>query len=128
MRRVEGTLLQCVQQATELSRLRTEEEQAASPVLCRLQGSLLTSLYLHPGEGEGMTLKQLGQAISKQEKVSSVPVAQEPALLEYDETWLGEHIDDQLVLGKLYLKAQFQPVALIYQLTSARLAQEGRKL
>jgi hypothetical protein len=122
MKRVEGTLLQCVQQATKLEGLRTKEEQVASPVLCRLQGSLLTILYLMPGESEGILLKDLGQAISNQAKVSSAPVAQEPAFLEYDETLLGELDDDQLILGKLYLRTQSQPVAFIYQQTSAQQA------
>jgi hypothetical protein len=116
MKQVRGTLHECVQKTADICTLRTQEEQGTIQFYCRIRYPLLTSLYLNPVESEQMTLKRLGEAITQQARVSQVPVAHTSALLEYDDAWDGEALDDQRTFGKLYLVGTSEPVALIYLL------------
>lgn len=118
MKRITGTLGTCLQQATDLCSVRTREEpaSAASAVRCQLQGDLVTGLYLVPGEAEGMTLKRLGEAITTQARISPTPLEQQPAILEYDETGVGQVLNARRIIGTLSLRGEAQPVALLYYL------------
>ena len=115
-KRIEGTLMWCVQKATDWYRERAEESQGKHDFRCRIQGALLTALYLGFGENDEVPLKRLGEAISEQSRVSQSPIGHTPAILEYDDAWVGESIDDRLVFGKLYFASGPEPVALIYQI------------
>jgi hypothetical protein len=85
-------------------------------VRCQLQGPLVTGLYLVPGETEGITLKRLGEAISTQARISPCPLEQQPALLDYDDTSLGQTSGNRRMLGTLSLTGENEPVALLYWL------------
>ena len=118
MKRITGTLGSCLQQATTVcsEQLHEEKSVAAVTVRCQLQGPLVTGLYLVPGETEGITLKRLGEAISTQARISPCPLEQQPALLDYDDTNLGQTSDNRRILGTLSLTGENQPVALLYWL------------
>ena len=116
MKQIKGTLLECVKKAADIYQLKTQEKQGTSHFYCLVRYPLLTGLYLHPGESEQMSLKRLGEAITQQGQVSQAPVGHEPALLEYDDTWVGEALDDWRVFSKLYLVGTSEPVAFIYRL------------
>jgi hypothetical protein len=96
--------------------LHEEKSVAALSVRCQLQGPLVTGLYLVPGETEGITLKRLGEAISTQARISPCPLEQQPALLDYDDTSLGQQLGNRRLLGTLSLAGENEPVALLYWL------------
>jgi hypothetical protein len=118
MKRITGTLGSCLQQATDVcsQQLHEEKSVAALSVRCQLQGPLVTGLYLVPGETEGITLKRLGEAISTQARISPCPLEQQPALLDYDDTSLGQQLGNRRLLGTLSLAGENEPVALLYWL------------
>jgi hypothetical protein len=118
MKRITGTLGSCLQQATALcsEHLQEEKSVAALNVRCQLQGPLVTGLYLVPGETEGITLKRLGEAISTQARISPCPLEQQSALLDYDDTSLGQQLGNRRLLGTLSLAGENEPVALLYWL------------
>ena len=118
MKRITGTLGSCLQQATAVcsERLHEEKSVAAVTVRCQLQGLLVTGLYLVPGETEGITLKRLGEAVSTQARISPCPLEQQPALLDYDDTSLGQTSGNRRILGTLSLTGEKEPVALLYWL------------
>ena len=118
MKRITGTLGSCLQQATVVCGEQLHEEQsvAALSVRCQLQGPLVRGLYLVPGETEGITLKRLGEAISTQARISPCPLEQQPALLDYDDTSLGQSSGNRRLLGTLSLTGENEPVALLYWL------------
>lgn len=123
MKQVKGTLLECTQQAVAIFRLRTVQDQKHRPFHCQIKGPLLTDLYLAPGETEDMTLNRLGQAISRQARISQSPVGDQPALLEYDAMGIGETADEEPIFGKLYLVGTSEPVVLISRLEAGKQAQ-----
>jgi hypothetical protein len=86
MKRQTGPLATCIRQAADLYGSGKPDERRVFPVRCFLQGKLLTDLYLIPGEATEMTLQRLGEAVSVQGRISSSPLGQQPAILEYDET------------------------------------------
>lgn len=116
MKHITGTLSTCVRQAADLwsSTTRKGLAPATTDVRCQLQGKLMQGLYLVPGETEGMTLKRLGEAISTQARVNPSPLEQQPTILEYDETGVGQTINDRQVLGTLSFIGEADPVALLY--------------
>jgi hypothetical protein len=118
MKRITGTLGSCLQQATGVCSQQLQEEKsvAALSVRCQLQGPLVTGLYLVPGETEGITLKRLGEAISTQARISPCPLEQQSALLDYDDTSLGQQLGNRRLLGTLSLAGENEPVALLYWL------------
>ena len=118
MKHTTGTLGSCLQQATAVCSEQLHEEQsvAALTVRCQLQGPLVTGLYLVPGETEGITLKRLGEAVSTQARISPCPLEQQPALLDYDDTSLGQTSGNRRILGTLYLTGENEPVVLLYWL------------
>src|SRR5438067_2223762 len=118
MKHITGTLSTCLHHATVLCSERPQEERSAAAVTmrCQLQGPLVTGLYLVPGETEGITLKRLGEAISTQARISPSPLEQQPAILEYDETRVGQAWGDHRIMGILSLKGETEPVALLYYL------------
>lgn len=118
MKRITGTLGSCLQQATAVCSEHLHEERsiAALTVRCQLQGPLVTGLYLVPGETEGITLKRLGEAVSTQARISPCPLEQQPALLDYDDTGLGQQLGNRRLLGTLSLAGENEPVALLYWL------------
>ena len=118
MKRITGTLGSCLQQATVVcsEHLHEEKSIAAVTVRCQLQGPLVTGLYLVPGETEGITLKRLGEAISTQARISPCPLEEQSALLDYDDTSLGQPSGNRRMLGTLSLTGANEPVALLYWL------------
>ena len=118
MKRITGTLGSCLQQASTVcsEHLHEEKSVAAVTVRCQLQGPLVTGLYLVPGETEGITLKRLGEAISTQARISPCPLEEQPALLDYDDTSLGQPSGNRRMLGTLSLTGANEPVALLYWL------------
>ena len=118
MKRITGTLGSCLQQATAVysEQLHEEKSVAAVTVRCQLQGPLVTGLYLVPGETEGITLKRLGEAVSTQARISPCPLEQQSALLDYDDTSLGQPSGNRRILGTLSLTGENEPVALLYWL------------
>jgi len=116
MKRITGTVDTCLQQAKDLCwDSRSEAHTPATrAVRCQLQGKLVSGLYLIPGETEGITLKRLGEAMSTQARISSSPLEQQLAILEYDETGVGLRQGDRRIMGILSLTGEPEPVALLY--------------
>jgi hypothetical protein len=116
MKRITGTLSTCVRQAADLWSSTNREEliPVNADIRCQLQGKLMKGLYLVPGETEAMTLKRLGEAISTQARVKPSPLEQQPTILEYDETGVGQVINDRRVLGTFSFIGEADPVALLY--------------
>ena len=116
MKRITGTVDTCLQQAKDLCWDSTSEAHtpATRAVRCQLQGKLVSGLYLVPGETEGITLKRLGEAMSTQARISSSPLEQQLAILEYDETGVGLLQGDRRIMGILSLSGEPEPVALLY--------------
>jgi hypothetical protein len=110
-----GPLAACIQQAADLYSSGKPDEREVFPVRCLLQGKLLTGLYLVPGEATGMTLHRLGEAVSAQAQISSFPLGQRPAILEYDETGAGTIINDRWVVGTLCFERETDPLVFLYR-------------
>ena len=126
MKRKTGPLATCIQQAADLYGSGKPDEQRVFPVRCFLQGKLLTDLYLVPGEATEMTLQRLGEAVSTQARISSSPLGQQSAILEYDETGVGTLIDDRWAVGTLCFKGETDPAVFLYRpdLLSAQVEQQ----
>ena len=115
MKRQTGPLATCIRQAADLYGSGKPDEQRVFPVRCFLQGKLLTDLYLIPGEATEMTLQRLGEAVSVQGRISSSPLGQQPAILEYDETGAGTLIDDRWAVGTLSFVGETEPAVFLYR-------------
>jgi hypothetical protein len=115
MKRKTGSLAACIQQAAALYGSGKPDERIVFPVRCQLQGKLLTGLYLMPGEAEAMTLQRLEEAVSTQARISSSPLEQQPAILEYDETRAGTILDDRWVVGTLCFAGETDPAVVLYR-------------
>jgi len=126
MKRKTGPLVTCIQQAADLYSSGKPDERGVFPVRCFLQGKLLTGLFLVPGEATEMTLQRLGEAVSVQGRISSSPLGQQPAILEYDETGAGTLIDDRWAVGTLCFKGETDPAVFLYRpdLLSAQVEQQ----
>jgi hypothetical protein len=125
MKQVKGTLLECLHRAEDIFSVQATQGWKQRSFYCQIKGPLLMDLFLAPGEAEGMTLKQLGLAISKQARVSQVSIGDQPALLEYDLTGIGETADEEPVFGKFYLAGTPEPVVLIRRLEAGKEVQGG---
>jgi len=115
MKRQTGPLATCIRQAADLYGSGKPDEPRIFPVRCFLQGKLLTDLYLIPGEATEMTLQRLGEAVSAQGRISSSPLGQQPAILEYDETGAGTLIDDRWAIGTLSFVGETEPAVFLYR-------------
>ena len=115
MKRKTGPLVTCIQQAADLYSSGKPDERGVFPVRCFLQGKLLTGLFLVPGEATEMTLQRLGEAVSTQARISSSPLGQQPAILEYDETGVGTLIDDRWAVGTLCFEGETDPAVFLYR-------------
>jgi hypothetical protein len=115
MKRQTGPLATCIRQAADLYGSGKPDERRVFPVRCFLQGKLLTDLYLIPGEATEMTLQRLGEAVSVQGRISSSPLGQQPAILEYDETGAGTLIDDRWAVGTLSFVGETEPAVFLYR-------------
>ena len=115
MKRQTGPLATCIRQAADLYGSGKPDEPRIFPVRCFLQGKLLTDLYLIPGEATEMTLQRLGEAVSVQGRISSSPLGQQPAILEYDETGAGTLIDDRWAIGTLSFVGETEPAVFLYR-------------
>ena len=115
MKRQTGPLATCIRQAADLYGSGKPDEPRIFPVRCFLQGKLLTDLYLIPGEATEMTLQRLGEAVSAQGRISSSPLGQQPAILEYDETGAGTLIDDRWAVGTLSFVGETEPAVFLYR-------------
>ena len=115
MKRKTGPLVTCIQQAADLYSSGKPDERGVFPVRCFLQGKLLTGLFLVPGEATEMTLQRLGEAVSAQGRISSSPLGQQPAILEYDETGAGTLIDDRWAVGTLSFVGETEPAVFLYR-------------
>jgi len=115
MKRQTGPLATCIRQAADLYGSGKPDERRVFPVRCFLQGKLLTDLYLIPGEATEMTLQRLGEAVSVQGRISSSPLGQQPAILEYDETGAGTLIDDRWAIGTLSFVGETEPAVFLYR-------------
>ena len=115
MKRQTGPLATCIRQAADLYGSGKPDERRVFPVRCFLQGKLLTDLYLVPGEATEMTLQRLGEAVSVQGRISSSPLGQQPAILEYDETGAGTLIDDRWAIGTLSFVGETEPAVFLYR-------------
>jgi hypothetical protein len=126
MKRKTGPLATCIQQAADLYGSGKPDEREVFPVRCFLQGKLLTGLFLVPGEATEMTLQRLGEAVSTQARISSSPLGQQSAILEYDETGVGTLIDDRWAVGTLCFKGETDPAVFLYRpdLLSAQVEQQ----
>ena len=126
MKRKTGPLVTCIQQAADLYSSGKPDERGVFPVRCFLQGKLLTGLFLVPGEATEMTLQRLGEAVSTQARISSSPLGQQSAILEYDETGVGTLIDDRWAVGTLCFKGETDPAVFLYRpdLLSAQVEQQ----
>ena len=126
MKRQTGPLATCIRQAADLYGSGKPDERGVFPVRCFLQGKLLTGLFLVPGEATEMTLQRLGEAVSTQARISSAPLGQQPAILEYDETGVGTLIDDRWAVGTLCFKGETDPAVFLYRpdLLSAQVEQQ----
>ena len=126
MKRKTGPLATCIQRAADLYGSGKPDERGVFPVRCFLQGKLLTGLFLVPGEATEMTLQRLGEAVSTQARISSSPLGQQSAILEYDETGVGTLIDDRWAVGTLCFKGETDPAVFLYRpdLLSAQVEQQ----
>ena len=126
MKRKTGPLAACIRQAADLYGSGKPDEREVFPVRCFLQGKLLTGLFLVPGEATEMTLQRLGEAVSTQARISSSPLGQQSAILEYDETGVGTLIDDRWAVGTLCFKGETDPAVFLYRpdLLSAQVEQQ----
>ena len=126
MKRKTGPLATCIQQPADLYGSGKPDEREVFPVRCFLQGKLLTGLFLVPGEATEMTLQRLGEAVSTQARISSSPLGQQSAILEYDETGVGTLIDDRWAVGTLCFKGETDPAVFLYRpdLLSAQVEQQ----
>ncbi len=115
MKRQTGPLATCIRQAADLYGSGKPDERSVFPVRCFLQGKLLTDLYLVPGEATEMTLQRLGEAVCVQGRISSSPLGQQPAILEYDETGAGTLIDDRWAVGTLSFVGETEPAVFLYR-------------
>ena len=115
MKRKTGPLATCIKQAADLYGSGKPDKREIFPVRCLLQGKLLTGLSLMPGEATGMTLQRLGEAVSVQARISSYPLGQQSANLEYDETEGGMVINDRRVVGRLCFEGETDPAVLLYR-------------
>src|SRR5207245_10900466 len=91
------------------------EDQTVFTVRSFIQVKLLTDLYLIPEEATEMTLQRLGEAVSIQGRISSSPLGQQPAILEYDETGAGTLIDDRWAIGTLSFVGETEPAVFLYR-------------
>ena len=118
MKRKTGSLAVCIKQAADLYSTGKPDMREVVPVRCLLQGKLLISLSLMPGEDTGMTVQRLGEAVNLQARISASPVGQQVANFEYDETGVGTVINDRRVIGTLCFEGELDPAVVLYRLDS----------
>ncbi len=115
MKRKTAPLETCIKQAADLYGSGKPDNREVFPVRCLLQGKLLNDLPLMPGEAAEMTLQRLGEALNVQARISSYPLGQQSATLEFDETGVGTVMNDRRVVGTLCFEGETYPAMVLYR-------------